>query len=659
MGREFLMVGIISFYRDVSLSTSAFTPVAAETFLDGLLDGETDGFAIDATDYDDLIPAAYVGGPVGGDVLVGASGVPSYDHVPLDASNLVNSGTSPKMVHNASSPYVRWSAHNLALQSQTFDNAAWTKNAGTSITADNTTAPDGTSTADLLTHTANENVSAASAITVVAGFNYTISVYAKPNSTNHIRLACGDAYPTTDTVGCYFNVSTGAVGTTSATNWTNVSQTITDAGSGWYRCSIQFTVVSDTTAYPHFRCANADNSAASNGNTAWFWGLQVNRGPIATPYLATTTAARMGIPQSYDPYEDCYGILVEPAGTNGNGNSEILGGYGNNNITVATNDTTAPDGTTTADKLTANAGSAAHNLFNNAFTTNGTAASSTSSVYVKSSTAQYVMVGIVNGSTTWVVATYDLTGESVTQGSAGAGATYQTASITAVGGGWYRLTVTGICNATNFFVVGIVDTGTPTHGSFGDVTWTAAGTEAIWAWGAQYEVSAVATSYIPTLGSTVTRAVDAVNAPTSSLPFSATAGTFTAFGKTFLIDTTNGNMMLNFDNNTSDERVSMAIGTTGTGGVSVLDGGVGQAVINSSNTISNDTAFMVATSWAVNDFAVCLNAGTVVTDTSGTLPTVTTLTVGHRLTSGPIRLLNGYIYQARYLPRAASDVELQ
>ena len=40
---------------------------------------------------------------------------------------------------------------NLLLQSQTFDNASWTKGADVTITANGATAPDGTATADLIT----------------------------------------------------------------------------------------------------------------------------------------------------------------------------------------------------------------------------------------------------------------------------------------------------------------------------------------------------------------------------------------------------------------------------------------------------------------------------------------------------------------------------
>jgi hypothetical protein len=73
----------------------------------GLLSGETDGYAIDATTAD------------GGTVAVIDTGTPANNlsNVILDASNLVQSGTSPKMVRHLSSPYARWSAHNMFLNS--------------------------------------------------------------------------------------------------------------------------------------------------------------------------------------------------------------------------------------------------------------------------------------------------------------------------------------------------------------------------------------------------------------------------------------------------------------------------------------------------------------------------------------------------------------
>src|SRR5512139_3642453 len=68
------------------------------------------------------------------------------------AGLLTNSGTSPKLCQ-WNDGTLHWSAHNMALQSQTLDNAAWTVQANVTVTANNTAAPDGTTTADLLSAT--------------------------------------------------------------------------------------------------------------------------------------------------------------------------------------------------------------------------------------------------------------------------------------------------------------------------------------------------------------------------------------------------------------------------------------------------------------------------------------------------------------------------
>ena len=80
----------------------------------------------------------------------------------------------------AASGGVRWTPHNLVLQSQTIDNASWTKT-NSSITANATTAPDNTLTADKLVENGTAGVFhlAVQDATVVVGFAYTFSVYAK------------------------------------------------------------------------------------------------------------------------------------------------------------------------------------------------------------------------------------------------------------------------------------------------------------------------------------------------------------------------------------------------------------------------------------------------------------------------------------------------
>jgi hypothetical protein len=626
---------------------------AAEAFLDGLLDGETDGFAIDATDYDTLIPAAYVGGPVGGDVLVGEAGVPSYDHVPLDASNLTQAGTSPKMVHFDESPYVRWSTHNKVWTSNDFTHEDWPNEQAT-VTANAAVAPDGTTTAAsaVATGSGNKIMNSDAAFTALGTVAYTVSVYAKPFNTNWIVLELTD--DSADAFGAFFNVSAGATGATSVFGTGSlISKTITSAGNGWYRCVITGMFSADN-AISRFnaKVTSADSTNPANTDSAYLWGPQIVRGYEALPYLVNTTSAdRIGIPQAYDAYEDCFGILVEPAATNLITRSqEIDGGVGSwteQNVTAAIN-AVAPDGSTTATTITATAGSNIHNLYYGGGIAGGTNAVHTISIYVKQGTAQYVQLNQGSDTDNWVAAVYDLTNGTITELAKGSStAALPTASITSVGYGWYRLAVTGDVDSAGTIGTAIhfMSGPTPTQGDNGDESWTAAGTETMLVWGYQLELGTVATSYIPTLGSTVTRAADIVDALTSSIPYSTTKGTVYI---DFKNQATGGTQWLvrmgdpvadgwYIDDNTAFYRA-------------VADDNGGFDVVGTIAAVSHDTRRQITFAGATNDWDWSIDGGTVSGDTSGGFPTgVTKFQIGSSDT-GTIHA-NMLLYRLIYIPR--------
>jgi hypothetical protein len=133
-----------------------------------LLDGETDGLAVDFTDTDDFALSTWAMQAV-------QERNSSVDTLQSPHVFFTQSGTSPKYVKDSSTT-IGWSPHNLITKSQEVDDAAWT-DTNTSETADTTVAPDGTTTADTLISdgTADARVSSP-ALTAVSGFQYTASV---------------------------------------------------------------------------------------------------------------------------------------------------------------------------------------------------------------------------------------------------------------------------------------------------------------------------------------------------------------------------------------------------------------------------------------------------------------------------------------------------
>ena len=178
---------------------------------------------------------------------------------------------------------------NIVSYSEQFDNAFWTKG-GASITANTTTAPDGTTTADTLTEASNtgEHI-------VYCGFAsdaayYTLSVFAKANTRNWITLYANGIWQS-------FNLSTGTVGTVG----TNVTATIIPVGNGWYRCAVT-RLMTATNNYWQVNIATGDNailtvsdpgtSYTGNGTgSVYLWGAQVEKTYGMTSYIPTTTAA--------------------------------------------------------------------------------------------------------------------------------------------------------------------------------------------------------------------------------------------------------------------------------------------------------------------------------------------------------------------------------
>ena len=188
---------------------------------------------------------------------------------------------------------LKGTGQNLLLQSQTFTNASWTKD-GATATASGVTAPDSTSTGQTLTESATTAEHRMyQSIVLPVGNTYTWSIYAKPNGRNWIRIGGSGG-----TRSANFNVSTGVVGTVSS----NTTATITNAGNGWYRCTMTG-AASATPEYMVINLADADAGTGSsyvytgNGTSgAFFWGSQIEVGNLISPYTATTTAQIYGTP---------------------------------------------------------------------------------------------------------------------------------------------------------------------------------------------------------------------------------------------------------------------------------------------------------------------------------------------------------------------------
>lgn len=176
---------------------------------------------------------------------------------------------------------------NLLTKSQEFDHANWLKT-NASVSANATTAPDGTSTADKLVedNTTNIHVIAQTLAKSPAAIQCTFSVYVKPGGRDTVILQLQDG--ATVWASTHFNAATGTVISTDLG-----TATITVAANGFYRCTITgiSTVLTPLIAIVYLTNGSAASYAGNGTSGAFLWGAQLEFASAASAYVATTTAA--------------------------------------------------------------------------------------------------------------------------------------------------------------------------------------------------------------------------------------------------------------------------------------------------------------------------------------------------------------------------------
>ena len=243
---------------------------------------------------------------------------------------------------------------------------------------------------------------------------------------------------------------------------------------------------------------------------------QFETGDIATDYIATTTAAVSVGPVANVPRLDylnssCPRLLLEPQRSSLVLFSEQLNNaaWVKSNASVTANQTTSPSGYVDADKLVENSSSSFHDT--NQQSIAYTAAAYTISVFAKAAGRNHIFLQIFDGVTFYTSGTFNLSNGTVS----GSG------SIVSYGNGWYR------CSFTATTAIGsggaYINLSNGTTGNYaGD------GTSGVFLYGAQVEAGAYATSYIPTLGASVTRGADAASKTGISSLIGQTEGTLFA-----------------------------------------------------------------------------------------------------------------------------------
>jgi hypothetical protein len=214
----------------------------------------------------------------------GADGVKCYDTT--NGNSVVNSVVVPGVgtpipAATLLGYLVENPATNLVLQSQTFDNAAWTKSDAV-VTPNTQVAPDGTLTADTFADNANSVGHGIFNGATTTATPATTSLYIKAGTMQWVQLSLRNS------IWANFNPSTGTIGFVAA----GCTASVVALPNGWYRLSVTGTATTSSVPSVYGLNANTNSYApvyVGTGATVFIWGMQVEQTSYPTTYIPTTT----------------------------------------------------------------------------------------------------------------------------------------------------------------------------------------------------------------------------------------------------------------------------------------------------------------------------------------------------------------------------------
>lgn len=380
-------------------------------------------------------------------------------------------------------------------------------------------------------------------------------------------------------------------------------------------------------------------------------GVVVSRGSVATRINAFGRVERVtadAIRHDFAPGTGQYrGWLIEDARTNLLPQSEALAlaPWRTSAASVTTDATTAPDGQNTADTLTEDSSTAAHELYQEAV---GYTAGQTYTLSAFAKSAGRERIQLIFPSTAFGIAhsaVFDVTVGTVTFTEG----TVETA-VTALPGGWFRcaVTATAATSTDTSAYLRLRDTSV-SSGYTGD------GGSGVHLWGLQLEAGAFASSYIPTETAAVTRAADRISLPLAGSIFNPAEGTLIVAG---LCEAGTAATLADLSDGTGANRLTLALdaGAGDAASFAVVSGGATVASLSRAGVIGADEA-RCAAAFAADDFALVLNGGSPSADTDGAVPSVSTLTIGGTGAGaiGP----RCWVRQIGVFPRRMADADVQ
>ena len=475
--------------------------------------------------------------------------------------------------------------------------------------------------------------------TVIVGGVYTVSCRAKLGERRYFAL-----YPQTLGVGGYavFDLQAGVITATGGSQYAGSG--MTSLGGGWYLCYVSYIATGTSspvvTYFTNSSTVPAPGYTGDGSSGIYIADAQLNDGSSALAYYDTTASAYNAPRFDYDPVTlAAKGLLVEELRQNLLLRSNDWSATWNNtNITRTAAAALGPDGQMSMTKLEATASAATNSLQ----PVVATATSHTYSIYAKkgSGATDSNAFAVYNSTTATTLASITINYDTgvVTQ-TVGTGAT-----ATASGNNIWRIVIpvtSGITIGNTLNVYSCYLGGPETAGEFAYV------------YGAQLEAGAFATSYIPTVGSQVTRAGDFASVNTLSPWYNSVAGTLYVEATAFA--GTGGNRYYEFTDGTSANVIQAFAASATINTEWIYVSGAPQAQLSSSGSPTSLTK--IGAAYATNDFAASLNGAAPATDTSGSIPSVNKLILGG--SAAGLAQLCGHLRRITYYPRRLTNAELQ
>ena len=331
-------------------------------------------------------------------------------------------------------------------------------------------------------------------------------------------------------------------------------------------------------------------------------------------------------------------LLLEPSSTNLIPYSEDFSNsaWTKLNASVVSNNSISPDGTLNANKIIDDSTNGVHRI-QDGLVTNSTG-NYTYSIFLKKGTLTTAYFQVFN-STTASTANVDLENGTITSGGVGFNQ-----KIEDYGNDWYRCSIsfTSTNTATTVYLytkqsAAYVGTG-----------------EYLYAWGAQLEQESYPTSYIPTSGSTVTRAADSCKDSGNSEVFNDSEGVLFADIAALVND--NNFKSISVSDSSISDRITLSLYQSSLFAY-IAEGSVAQ--FNVSQAVNSISQYhKVAIKYKTNDCAFWIDGFEVATDTSATMPTGLK-DLGFDKGEGPSDDFYGKTKELGYYNTALTDLELE